>query len=179
MKKPVVTIYLILIIFFVFPFKGLTWYKETHKLITEYAVRNSLLGNVELCKKLNLDKGLLQEWLKLSTWLSKKRTILKWIQYGAVCEDNGVPQISARSDNHFHNPHEEDWQNAGLDDWDRFVDINWHGTGKQMKKKAMKTDRITLPGYLKDLAIRFILSKIWLCQNMCVMMVILLDACIQ
>lgn len=81
MKKISKTIFLILSVVFIFSFRAFSWNGETHKLITEYAVRNSLLGNIELCKKLNLDKGLLQEWLKISTWLSKKRTILKWVQY--------------------------------------------------------------------------------------------------
>ncbi len=123
MKKISKTIFLILSVVFIFSFRAFSWNGETHKLITEYAVRNSLLGNIELCKKLNLDKGLLQEWLKISTWLSKKRTILKWVQYGAENEDKHFFYTYRRYDNHFHNPldpwngNPNLWEQAGLDDW--------------------------------------------------------------
>jgi len=68
MKKISKTIFLILSVVFIFSFKSSAWNGETHKLLTEYAVKNSTLGNINLCQKLNLDKGIYQELLTIKNW---------------------------------------------------------------------------------------------------------------
>lgn len=68
MKKKFIVLFIILTVFIIFPFKASAWWDYTHMLLSKYAVKNSTLGNINLCQKLNLDRGIYQELLTIKNW---------------------------------------------------------------------------------------------------------------
>ena len=84
----------------------------THKDITEYAAKNSVLSKAkdDYLKNLGFKNGLDE----LFKW-KKPNSLKKWLQEGSALEDKwGISGM--RSKNHFHDPL-KDWGSAGLADY--------------------------------------------------------------
>ncbi len=81
------------------------WSGNTHKLLSEYAYKNSSLVKNSLLLKLNLDQGFtFPLTVKIDTEIESK-TVAGWIYNGAENEDEGnVLLLKDRSGRHFHNP---------------------------------------------------------------------------
>ncbi|WP_124329460.1 hypothetical protein [Desulfonema ishimotonii] len=91
----------------------------THPLITELAVENSGLDSY-LKDVLNFDSGIKTEIEGVDEESKNaKKSILKWMRYGAEMEDEPM----CRSSNHFHNPLKDDWGESGLTDTIFFVNL--------------------------------------------------------
>ena len=102
---------------FAFNERAVSWEGDpTHKDITEYAAKNSVLSvtNGDYLKNIGFEKGL-EEPLE---WGDKSELVKEWLAIGSALEDAGsIWEIiigKGRSENHFHNPLKE-WGSTGLD----------------------------------------------------------------
>ena len=89
------------------------WSVDTHKLLTEVAVENSVLASKN-GDYLNIDLGFDDGIIEFLQWRKYNYPVIYWLQEGAEKED-----IFPRYINHFHNPLKDaqDWGEAGLNDW--------------------------------------------------------------
>ncbi|MEW6417483.1 MAG: hypothetical protein AB1480_05100 [Nitrospirota bacterium] len=120
MKNSKVFFFIIILLIYssspVFPLE-----KETHKAINIHIAQNTISGfslNNYLIQQLGFEKGVDEELIVDS----KKKKVFQWLGEGGFQED--IPEQiwrlvlnMARNNNHFHNPLETTWDNAGLDDY--------------------------------------------------------------
>jgi hypothetical protein len=121
--------------FFLMPVVILGWSASTHKLLSEYACKNSKLVKDFLIFKFNLDMGSVHPL----TIENETKTVAGWIYYGEEKEDAGnLPQ--ERSARHFHNPLKI-LSEAGLIRWIPFLQqfqssIVWAQDGVEQEMRA-------------------------------------------
>lgn len=98
------------------------WSVDTHRIITEVAIDNSILENSN-GDYLNLNLGFQDGIIEYLLWKHYNLPVLEWLQEGSEKEDDVLPP---RFMNHFHNPlkHLHDWGEAGLDDWYNLLPLN-------------------------------------------------------
>lgn len=137
--------FFIFIISFAFIETALSWEGDpTHKDITEYAAKNSVLSETKgnYLKNLGFQNGL-EEYFK---W-NERMTVEKWLQEGSALEDKGsfwqVITCQGRFMNHFHNPLTNkdggtwgEWVEGGLDDYFFDQPPLYHLTGQSLLRWA-------------------------------------------